>query len=195
MGALVLSDNLSLDGVMQDPAGDEGFDRGGWVGLIKDRPDLGRLALSEAERAEAFLMGRRTYAWLAGRWPSRTGALADRLNCLPKYVMSGSIHDPAWNNSTVLDGDVLAEASELKQRISGEIVVPASFRLARSLLEHDLVDEVRLKVFPVVLGAGQRLFVETSSKKAMHLVDVQILDGDVSYLLYQRIADDKGATR
>jgi dihydrofolate reductase len=189
MGKIVVSDNISLDGVIQDPAGDEGFPRGGWVGLIKDRPELSKLALDEALGTEAMLMGRRTYEWFAARWPSRSGELADRLNSLPKYVVSSTLEHPHWNNSTVLKGDVLDEVSKLKQEFNGEIVVPASFRIVRMLIEHDLVDELRLKVFPVVLGAGERLFGETSGKKAMRLVDVRTLDGDTSFLTYERAQD------
>src|SRR5215204_4707283 len=175
MGKIVVSDNVSLDGVIQDPAGDEGFPRGGWVGLIKDRPELAELALDEALGAEAMLMGRRTYELFAARWPSRTGTLADRLNSLPKYVVSSTLEDPNWNNSTVVKGDVLDEVSRLRRELEGDIVIPASFRIVRTLIEHDLVDEMRLKVFPVVLGAGDRLFGETSGRKPMRLVDVRTL--------------------
>jgi dihydrofolate reductase len=186
VGRIVVSDNVSLDGVIQDPAGDEGFVRGGWVGLIKDRPELAQLALDEAMGCEALLMGRRTYEWFAARWPSRTGALADRLNVLPKFVVSSSLEDPEWNNSTVVRGDLLDEVSKLTHEFTGDIVIPASFRIVRTLLEHDLVDELRLKVFPVVLGAGEGLFGETTAKKAMRLVDVRTLDGDTAYLIYER---------
>src|SRR5437867_8434354 len=189
MGKIIASDNVSLDGVIQDPAGDEGFRFGGWVGLIKDSPQVSKLALDEAVGAEAFLLGRRTYEWVAARWPSRSGELADRLNSLPKYVVSSSLEDPDWNNSTVLKGDAVDEVSKLKQELNGEIVVPGSFQLLRTLIEHDLVDELRLKIFPVVLGAGERLFGETSDKKHMRLVDSQTLDGDVAYLTYEPVRD------
>src|SRR5918995_1429107 len=189
MGKIVVSDNVSLDGVIQDPAGDEGFRRGGWVGLIKDRPELSRLALDEALGAEALLLGRRSYEWFAARWPSRSGELADRLNNMPKYVVSSTFEDPDWNNSTVLKGDVVDEVSKLKQELDGEIVVAASFRLLHTLIEHDLVDELRLKIFPVVLGAGERLFGETSDKKPMRLVDTKTIDGDVAYLSYKPVRD------
>ena len=189
MGKIVVSDNASLDGVIQDPAGDEGFSRGGWVGLIKDSPELGKLALEEALRAEALLLGRRSYEWLASRWPSRTGELADRLNSMPKYIVSSTLDDPDWNNSTVLKGDVLDEVTKLKRDLEGEIVVAASFRLMHTLMEHDLVDEVRLKIFPVVLGAGERLFGETSDKKRMRLVDTKTVEGDVVYLTYACVRD------
>jgi dihydrofolate reductase len=189
MGKIVVSDNVSLDGVVQDPAGDEGFRVGGWVGLIKDRPELTKLALDEAVGTEALLLGRRSYEWFAARWPSRSGELADRLNSLPKYVVSTTLENPEWNNSTVLKGDVLNEVSRLKHELKGEIVVPASFQLVRTLMEHDLVDELRLKIFPVVLGAGERLFGETSDKKAMRLVDTQTVEGDVVFLTYERVRD------
>ena len=189
MGKVVVSDNVSIEGVIQDPAGDEGFERGGWVGLIKDRPELAKLALDEALGAEAMLMGRRTYEWFSARWPSRVGPLADRLNSMPKYVVSSTLRQPDWNHSTVLTSDVLDEVSKLKHNVDGEIVVPASVRVVRTLLENDLVDELRLKIFPIVLGAGERLFGETSGTKAMRLVDIRLLDGDTSFLTYQRVQD------
>jgi dihydrofolate reductase len=185
MGTILVSENVSLDGVIQDPAGDEGFRVGGWVGLIKDSPQLNKLALDEALGAEALLLGRRSYEWFAGRWPSRNGELADRLNSLPKYVVSSTLEAPAWNNSTVLKGDPVAEASKLKQELSGVILVPASFRLLRTLMEHDLIDGLRLKIFPVVLGAGERLFGETTDKKPMRLVDTQTLGEGVAILTYE----------
>jgi dihydrofolate reductase len=187
MGTIVISENVTLDGVVQDPAGDEGFRVGGWVGLIKDSPQLSKLALDEALGAEALLLGRRSYEWFAARWPSRSGELADRLNSLPKYVVSSTLEHPAWNNSTVLEGDVLTEVSRLKHELDGEIVVPASFQLVRTLMEHDLVDELRLKVFPAVLGAGERLFGETSEKKPMRLLDVQTVEDGIAYLTYQPV--------
>jgi dihydrofolate reductase len=189
MGNIVVSENVTLDGVVQDPAGDEGFRVGGWVGLIKDSPQLNKLALDEALGAEALLLGRRSYEWFAARWPSRSGELADRLNSLPKYVVSSTLEHPAWNNSTVLKGDVLNEVSKLKQERNGDIVVPASFQLVRTLMEHDLLDELRLKIFPVVLGAGERLFGETSDKKPMRLVDTQTVEGGIAYLAYRPVQD------
>jgi len=187
MGKVVVSDNVTLDGVVQDPAGDEGFRVGGWIGLIKDRPEVNKLALDEALGTEALLLGRRSYEWFAARWPTRTGELADRLNSLPKYIVSSTLEDPDWNNSTVLKGDVVNEVSRLKHELDGEIVVHASFKLVRTLMEHDLVDELRLKIFPVVLGAGERLFGETSDKKPMRLVDTRTLEGEVVFLTYERV--------
>jgi dihydrofolate reductase len=189
MGKIVVSENVSLDGVIQDPAGDEGFRVGGWVGLIGNSPQLAKLALDEALAAGAFLLGRRSYEWLAARWPSRSGELADRLNSVPKYIVSSTLEHPAWNNSAVLKGDVLNEVSKLKQQIDGDIVVAGSFQLVRTLMEHDLVDELRLKVFPVVLGAGERLFGATRDKKPMHLCDPQVVEGGIAYLTYQPVRD------
>jgi len=192
MGTIVVSDNVSLDGVIQDPAGDEGFKLGGWVGKIKDREGVNRLALDEALGAEALLMGRRSYEWFAARWPMRTGELADRINGLPKYVVSSTLEDPGWENSSVLRGDVVGEVSKLKREIDGEIVVWASFRLVRTLLEHDLVDAVRLKIYPVALGAGERLFGATSDERRMHLVEVRAVDDDVVFLAYERVGGPVG---
>src|SRR5215217_6137041 len=189
MGRIVVSENVSLDGVIQDPAGDEGFRVGGWVGLIKDSPQLNKLALDEALGAEALLLGRRSYEWFAARWPSRSGELADRLNSLPKYVVSSTLEDPDCNNSTVLTGDVVNEVTKLKHELKGEIVVPASFQLVHTLMEHDLVDELRLKMFPVVLGAGKRLFGETSDKKAVRLVDTQTLGDGIAFLTYELVPE------
>jgi len=185
MGRIIVSDNVTLDGVIQDPAGDEGFRLGGWVGLIKDTPQLNKLALDEALGAEAWLLGRRSYEWFAKRWPSRSGPLADRLNSLRKYVVSSTLTHLTWNNAMLLKGDVASEVSKLKQKLNGEIVVPASFRLVHTLLEHDLVDELRLKVFPVMLGAGTRLVGETSNKHALRLVSSDVLEAGIVYVVYQ----------
>jgi dihydrofolate reductase len=186
MGTIVISENISLDGVVEDPSGDEGFKHGGWVGRVTDRPAVGKAVLDDALGAEAELYGRRTYEYLAARWPSREGALADRLNAMPKYVVSSTLEDPEWNNSTVLNGDAVNEVSKLKQELEGEIVVPGSIRLARTLIEHDLVDELRLLVYPVVLGAGERLFGEIGDKKSLDLVGTRSGDG-VAFLTYEAV--------
>ena len=188
MGKIVVSENVSLDGVIQDPAGDEGFKRGGWVGPIKDRKEVNRLTLEEALSTEILLLGRRSYEWFAARWPSRTGALADTINSLPKYVVSATLENPEWKNSTVIKGDVANEVSKLKQERNGRIVVWASFQLVHTLMEHHLVDELRLKIYPVVLGAGERLFAEASDKKPMRLVGTQAGD-DVVFLTYEPVRD------
>jgi dihydrofolate reductase len=191
MGTIIISENVSLDGVIQDPAGDEGFQRGGWVGRVGDRgrEEAAQVLLEEALGTEAMLLGRRSYEFLAARWPSRTGALADRLNSKPKYVVSSTLQDPAWNNTTVLKGNVVNEVSKLKQQLAGDIVVPASFQLVRTLIEHDLADELRLMIYPVVLGAGERMFGETSDKKPLRLISTRTVGNDLAYLTYQPVRD------
>jgi dihydrofolate reductase len=191
MGKLVISENVSLDGVVQDPTGEEGFRHGGWFAQIgdKDREGWAKVGLDEALGAEALLLGRRSYEFLAARWPSRNGEWADRLNSLPKYVVSSTLEDPDWNNSTVLKGEVVSEVSKLKQELDGEIVVAASGQLVRTLMEHDLVDELRLMVYPVVLGAGERLFGETSDKRPLRLVDTQTVGDGLAFLTYERVRD------
>ncbi|MDQ8704524.1 dihydrofolate reductase family protein [Streptomyces sp. LHD-70] len=189
MGKIVISENVSLDGVVQDPTGEEGFRLGGWFGQIgeRDREAWAQVEFAEALGAEALLLGRRSYEWFAARWPSRSGEWADRLNSLPKYVVSSTLEDLDWNNSTVLKGDVVNEVSKLKQGVNGEIVVYASGQLVHSLLEHDLVDELRLMIFPCVLGAGERLFGEVSDKKRMRLVDTQTVGDGLALLTYQPV--------
>jgi dihydrofolate reductase len=191
MGKIIISENVSLDGVIQDPAGDEGFQRGGWVGRVGDRgrEEAAQVLLEEALGTEAMLLGRRSYEFLAARWPSRTGALADRLNSKPKYVVSSTLQEPAWNNTTVLKGNVVNEVSKLKQQLAGDIIVPASFQLVRTLIEHDLADELRLMIYPVVLGAGERLFGETSDKKPLRLISTRTVGNDLAYLTYQPVRD------
>ena len=191
MGRIIISENVSLDGVIQDPAGDEGFQRGGWVGRVGDlgREEAAQVLLEEALGTEAMLLGRRSYEFLAARWPSRTGALADRLNSKPKYVVSSTLQDPIWNNTTVLKGNVVNEVSKLKQQLAGDIVVPASFQLVRTLIEHDLADELRLMIYPVVLGAGERLFGETSDNKPLRLISTGTVGNDLAYLTYQPVRD------
>jgi dihydrofolate reductase len=186
MGRIVISENVTLDGVVQDPSGVEGFSLGGWVGRVGERGREGaaKVLLDEALGAEALLQGRRTYEFLAARWPSRTGELADRLNSMPKYVVSSTLEDPDWNNSTVLKGDVASAVSKLRQELNGEIVVAGSFQLVNTLMRHDLVDELRLMVYPVVLGAGNRLFGEPRTKKSMRLLDTRRVD-DLAYLTYE----------
>jgi dihydrofolate reductase len=189
MGKIIMSENVSLDGVVEDPAGDEGLRVGGWVGRITDREEVAKVTLDEARGTGALLLGRRSYEWLAARWPSRSGELADRLNGLPKYVVSSTLEEPKWNNSTVIKGDVVNEVLKLKQELTGDIVVPGSFQLLRTLIEHDLVDELRLKIYPVVLGAGKRLFGETSDKKPMRLINSRTLDDGIAFLTYQPVRD------
>jgi dihydrofolate reductase len=189
MGKIVITTNASLDGVVQDPDGEEGFKLGGWFGQFggKDLEQWAEVETDEALRAEALLLGRRSEEWFATRWASRTGEWADRLNSMPKYVVSSTLTEPRWRNSTVLKGDVVDEVSKLKQQIAGEILVYASYQLERALIEHDLVDELRLVVFPVVLGAGERLFGPTGDKKPMRLVSAQTIGDGLAFLTYQPV--------
>ena len=191
MGRIVISENITLDGVVEDPAGSEGFGRGGWVGRVgeRGRNEAAKVLLDEALRAEAQLFGRRTYEFLAARWPSRAGALAVRLNDMPKYVVSSTLKDPDWNNSTVLAGDAVQEVSKLKEELGGEIVVAGSIRLVRTLMENDLVDELRLMIYPVVLGAGERLFGETGENKPMRLVSTKTIGDGLAFLTYEFVRD------
>jgi dihydrofolate reductase len=191
MGKIIISTNVSLDGVVQDPDGEEGFRLGGWFNQFggKDLEAWAKVEFEEALGAEALLLGRRSDEWFAARWSSRPGEWADRLNSLPKYVVSSTLEHPRWNNSTVLKGDVVTEVSKLKQELDGDILVYASYRLGHTLIEHDLVDELRLVVFPVVLGAGERLFGETSDKKAMRLVHARTVGDGLAFLTYQPVRD------
>lgn len=189
MGTIIISQNLSLDGVVQDPTGEEGYTFGGWFGQVgeRDREEWAKVELDEVLRAEALLLGRRSDAWFAERWLSRTGVWADRLNSMPKYVVSSTIERARWTNSTnstVLKGDVVGEVSKLKQEIDGEIVVFASNQLVHTLVEHDLVDQLRLMVYPVVAGAGKRLFEEISSTKRLRLVRTRTVGDSLASLTY-----------
>jgi dihydrofolate reductase len=190
MGTLVVSENVTLDGVVQDPTGDDGFERGGWFGRIaeEDHEAWAEVQCREALGAQALLMGRRSYEFLVARWPGRTGPWADRLNSMPKHVVSSTLRDPVWGNTTVLTGDVVEAVSALKQRVEGEIVVNASGRLVPTLVEHDLVDELRLMVYPVVLGDGDRLFRTTSDTRALRLVDSTRVGAGLLLLTYARVA-------
>ena len=189
MGKIIISENVSLDGVVQDPTGEEGFRLGGWFGQFgaEDFEEWAKIELDEALRAEALLLGRRSDEWFAVRWATRGGEWADRLNGLPKFVVSSTLDTARWTNSTVLKGDVVTEVSKLRQELDGDIVVYASARLVHTLMEHDLVDELRLTVYPVVLGAGERLFGETSDKKPMRLVSTQTIGNNLVFLTYERI--------
>jgi dihydrofolate reductase len=191
MGKIVISTNVSLDGVVQDPDGAEGFRLGGWFGQFggKDLEEWAKVEFEEALGAEALLLGRRSDEWFGTRWSSRPGEWADRLNSLPKYVVSSTLEHPRWNNSTVLKGDVVTEVSKLKQELDGDILVYASYQLGRTLIEHDLVDELRLFVFPVVLGAGERLFGETSDKKAMRLVGTRTVGDGLVFVTYELVRE------
>ena len=191
MGKIVISTNVSLDGVVQDPDGEEGFRLGGWFVQHggNDLEEWGKVEYAEALRTSALLLGRRSDEWFAARWASRSGEWADRLNSLPKYVVSSTLEDPRWTNVTVLKGNVVDEVTRLRQELDGDIVVYASYQLGRTLMERDLVDELRLFVFPVVLGAGERLFGETSGKKAIRLVESRTVGHGLAFLTYEIVRD------
>jgi len=191
MGKIVITTNISLDGVVQDPDGQEGFALGGWFTQFggKDLAGWAKVETEEALGAEALLLGRRSDEWFATRWLSRSGEWADKLNSMPKYVVSCTPKDPMWSNSTVIDGDVVSEISKLKQEISGEILVYASYQLVHTLIEHDLADELRLVIFPVVLGAGERLFGKTSEQKPMRLLNMSTIGDGLAFVTYEIVRD------
>jgi dihydrofolate reductase len=189
MGTIAMSgpQNMSLDGVVQDPDGAEGFERGGWFREFggTDLEAWSEVALQEALRAEAWLLGRRSYEFFGARWQPRSGELADRLNGMPKYVVSSTLDAPGWDNTTVLTGDVVTAVAKLKAETDGEIVVPASYQLGRTLLEHDLVDVLRVVVFPVVVGAGERLFGAFGARTPMRLVEATTIGDGLAFLTYE----------
>jgi dihydrofolate reductase len=191
MGKIIVTTNATLDGIVQDPDGAEGFRHGGWFGQFgaKDLEEWAKVETAEALGAEALLLGRRSDEWFAARWASRSGEWADKLNSLPKYVVSSTLEEPRWSNSTVLRGDVVKEVSKLKQELTGDILVYASYQLVRTLVEHDLADELRLMVFPVVLGAGERLFGETRDKVSMCLVSTRTVGDGLAFLTYKFVRD------
>jgi dihydrofolate reductase len=191
MGKIVITTNISLDGVVQDPDGQEGFTLGGWFGQFggKDLEGWAKVETEETLGADALLLGRRSDEWFATRWLSRSGEWADKLNSMPKFVVSSTLSDAKWSNSTIINGDVVSEVAKLKQEIAGEILVYASYQLVHTLIEHDLVDELRLVIFPVVLGSGERLFGETSDKKRMRLVHVTTIGDGLTFVTYEVVRD------
>jgi dihydrofolate reductase len=186
MGQIIVTEFVSLDGVMEDPGGAEDFRYGGWTFAIDRGEEGDRFKLEETLESEALLLGRVTYEGFAAAWPSREGEFADKFNGMPKYVISSTLANPEWNNTTVLDGDVVGSVSRLRRELHGKIVVHGSAQLVQTLIELDLVDELRLMVFPVVLGSGKRLFAETSEKKRLQLVDSRAVGDGVAILVYQR---------
>jgi dihydrofolate reductase len=185
VGRIVVTEFVSLDGVMEAPGGGEDFKYGGWSFEISRGDEGEKFKLDETRESDALLLGRVTYEGFAKAWPSREGEFADKFNTMPKYVVSSTLGEPEWNNSTVLKGDVTEEVAKLRQAHDGDIVVHGSARLVQTLLEQDLVDELRLMVFPVVLGSGKRLFGETSDKKSLRLVDSKVVGDGVAILVFQ----------
>jgi dihydrofolate reductase len=188
MGRIVVTEFVSLDGVMDDPGGAEDFKYGGWTFEFERGDEGTQFKLDETLSSAALLLGRVTYEGFAAAWPSREGEFADKFNTMPKYVVSSTLESPEWSNTTVLRGDVAQSAVELREQIDGDIVVHGSARLAQTLLDEDLVDELRLMVFPVVLGAGKRLFGETNDKKRLRLADSRVVGDGVTILVYQPAA-------
>ena len=183
MGRIVVTEFVSLDGVMEDPGGAEDFKYGGRT-FECDRGEGDKFKLDETSDSEALLLGRVTYEGFAEAWPTRTGDFADKFNTMPKYVVSSTLSDPTWNNTTVLSGDVVEEVSKVRDQTSGDVYVHGSGQLAQTLLEHDLVDELHLMVFPVVLGSGKRLFGETTDKKPLQLLESKTVGDGVAILVY-----------
>ena len=191
MGKIVITEFVSLDGVMEDPGGAEDFKHGGWTFEFESGDEGNQFKLDETLEAEALLLGRVTYEGFAAAWPGMEDPVgfADKMNSMPKYVVSSTLENPAWNNSTVLEGDVAESVGKLKQEIDGVILVGGSAQLAQALLEHDLVDELRLMVFPVVLGTGKRLFGEAADKRRLKLAGSQTVGDGITILTYERDRD------
>jgi dihydrofolate reductase len=188
MGRIVVTEFISLDGVVEDPGGSEDFKYGGWSFEFSRGDDGDGFKLDETRNSAALLLGRRTYEGFADAWPSREGEFADLFNNMPKYVVSSTLKDPEWSNTTVIDGDLVDEVSKLRDQLDGDIVVHGSAQLVQGLIENGLVDELRLMVFPVVLGAGKRLFGETSDKQPLTLTDSKVVGDGVTIQVYGRAA-------
>jgi dihydrofolate reductase len=192
MGKIVATEYVSLDGVVEAPGGGEDFEHAGWSFEVDRGEEFEKFKLDETLNAEALLLGRVTYDGFAAVWPSMEGELADKFNAMPKYIVASTLEDPEWNNSTVLEGDVVEEVSRLRQAPGGDIVVHGSPQLVQTLLEHDLIDELRLMVFPVVLGKGKRLVGETSDKKRLRLTDSRTVGDGIAILVYELVDTEAG---
>jgi dihydrofolate reductase len=190
VGRIVVTEFVSLDGVMEDPGGAENFKHGGWSFEIRRGDEGDKFKLDEAFSSEALLLGRVTYQGFAAAWPTREGEFADKFNSMPKYFVSSTLDEPEWNNSAVLKGDVAEEVGKLRQEQDGDIVVHGSAQLVQTLIEHDLVDEIRLMVFPVLLGSGKRLFGETSDKKPLRVVESKVVGDGVAILIYEPAGEE-----
>jgi dihydrofolate reductase len=185
MARIVVTEFVSLDGVMEDPGGSEDFEHGGWSFQCSRGEDGDQFKLDETRESDAMLLGRKTYEGFAAAWPERDGEFADIFNGMPKYVVSTTLHDPEWTNSTVLDGDPVAEVGKLRDESDGTILVHGSAQLVQTLLEHDLVDELRLMVFPVVIGSGKRLFGTTDGMKTLRLASSKVVGDGVAIMVYE----------
>src|ERR687884_1510146 len=187
---IVVTEFVSLDGVMEAPGGEPGFKYPGWSFEI-DRGDEGnQFKLEETRRADALLIGRRTYESFAGAWPKRAGEFADKFNSMSKFVVSTTLKNPEWNNTTVLEsGDATAQVRKLKAEFDGELQVPGSHRLVQELIESDLVDQINLMVFPVILGTGKKVFEEKPERRNLSLKESKVVGDGILVLIYERAAD------
>jgi dihydrofolate reductase len=186
MGRIVATEFISLDGVVEDPGGSEDFKYGGWSFEFDRGEEGGKFKLDETMGSDALLLGRVTYEGFADAWPSRDGEFADKFNTMPKYVVSSTLKEPEWTNTTVLEGDLYSAVKTLRDRHDGDIVVHGSVQLVQELIENDLLDELHLMVFPVVLGAGKKLFGETSDKKSLKLCESKVVGDGVTIAIYEK---------
>jgi dihydrofolate reductase len=186
MGRIVVTEFLSLDGVMEDPGGSESFKHGGWTFEISTGDDGLQFKVDETMNSDAMLLGRVTYEGFAEAWPEREGEFAERFNTMPKYVVSSTLREPTWTNTTVLNSDLPSAVTRVREENGGDVVVHGSAQLVQGLLEADLVDELRLMVFPVVLGSGKRLFGAADDKKRLKLTDTKVVGDGVAILTYGR---------
>ena len=189
MGKILVTEFISIDGVVEDPGGSEDFKYGGWTFEIPRGEDGDKFKLDETMQADALLIGRRTYESFAGAWPQRDGEFADKFNAMPKFVVSTTLKDPQWNNTTVLaGGDATAEVRRLKDEFDGELQVPGSHRLVQELIASDLVDQVNLMVFPVILGTGKKAFEEQPERRRMQLKESKVVGEGIAVMVYERAA-------
>jgi len=192
MGRIIVTEFVSLDGVMEDPGGSEDFRHGGWSFAFSRGDEGDKFKVDETNDAAAMLLGRTTYEGFAEAWPSRDGEFADKFNGMPKYVLSSTLENPEWTNTTVLKGDLAQAVQTVKEQVDGDVVVHGSAQLSQALLDQGLVDELRLMVFPVVLGAGKRLFGPTADKRTLRLTDSKIVGDGVAILVYEPVGERSG---
>ena len=185
MGDIVVTEFITVDGVAEDPGGSEGHPHGGW-GFETVRGKGAQFKLDEIRATDALLLGRRTYDGFAQAWPDQEGEFADKFNSVPKYVVSSTLKDPSWTNTTVLQGDLAKEVEKLRQRHDGDVGVHGSLQLAQALLDRGLVDELRLMIFPVVLGSGKRLFSSDASHRPLELAESRNVGDGVVILTYRK---------
>ena len=188
MGRIVVTEYISVDGVVEAPSGTESFERLGWTDAFARGPEGDQFKLDETRASDALLLGRVTYEGFAPVWPHFEGEFAEKFNSMPKYVVSSTLENPEWNNTTVLRGDVVEEVTKLKEKYEGDIVVHGSPQLAQTLIEYDLVDAIHLQVYPIIVGAGKRLFAGTSATKRLSLAEAKTVGDGVHLLIYEKVA-------